>query len=80
MADQFIYIRFQAPPNNDEPVHIGIGMFNRSFNPRQQPFAVSETDWQVLKSSRLFELDAEAQAKSDEKIRKAAEKEAAKQA
>lgn len=57
MADEKRYVKFSEQVAGDE-LHVGIGNYTRSFSRAQEPFELSEDEWQRLQSQPYFELVA----------------------
>jgi hypothetical protein len=56
-------IKLKVKAVNAEPLHIGQGETNLTFDVTQENFTVSEKDWAAIRGSGLFEIDVEAEAK-----------------
>lgn len=52
-------------------IQVSVGNYSRLFVREQQPFSVTLSEWEIVKSVRLFAIDA----KAEEQARKVAEKE-----
>lgn len=79
------YMKF-SPDFSDDVVDIGVGSLSRQFERKDQPFEVTAQELDQFMTTRVFDVDEEAEtqaariAAEEEEARLAAEKEAQQQA
>jgi hypothetical protein len=56
-------IKLKEKAVNAEPLHVGQGETNLTFDVTQKNFTVSEKDWAAIRGTGFFEIDVEAEAK-----------------